>query len=610
VEAASGRTIGTVDGIRVLRECHPGAIYLHAGRQYLVRELDLAQATVLVEPAAVDWYTNALGAKDTRILEVLDERHERTGGERGARPVALSAWLARLRVTETVIGYERKKVFGSQVLSQHALTLPPVVYESVGVVWAATPALEATLRGAGRHLLGSLHAAEHAAIALLPLLALCDRGDIGGISTPYHPQVGCGAVFVYEGHAGGVGIAERGFAALPEWLRRVARLLAECPCDDGCPSCVQSPKCGNGNRPLDKAGALLALRCLLGQEAMREAVAEPWRLRLAEGNEEAEEATAESPRAARASAEREAEVAADDERHPAPWREAGHDVALALRAAEVPTALARPTTVRPSSSRGAQRRSHLADRPSRSTRARRDPRVASRAHEPWLPLDRATVPSTPAPLAPPPAQRGLFPLAASLRDLVRSWWRRGRGDGPLPAGGTLLFDLETLRSAAEVGGWGNAHRMGVALAVVCHLEEQRFRVFREREVADLAATLRRGRLVVGYNVRRFDYRVLSGYTGADYAHLLPTLDLLEEVHRALGFRLRMNDLALATLGSGKSADGLQSLAWVKQGRLDLVEQYCRKDVEVLRDLYLFGRREGYLLWRDRQERDLRLPVRW
>jgi DEAD/DEAH box helicase domain-containing protein len=174
----------------------------------------------------------------------------------------------------------------------------------------------------------------------------------------------------------------------------------------------------------------------------------------------------------------------------------------------------------------------------------------------------------------------------------------------------VLFDLETMRSAADVGGWGNAHRMGVAMAVLWHLEEQRFETFRERDVDTLIERLRAARLVIGYNVRRFDYRVLAGYTGADYNRLVPTLDLLEEVHRALGFRIRLNDLALATLGSGKSADGLQSLAWVKQGRLDLVEAYCRKDVEVLRDVYLFGRREGYVLWRDRQERRLRLPVKW
>ena len=174
----------------------------------------------------------------------------------------------------------------------------------------------------------------------------------------------------------------------------------------------------------------------------------------------------------------------------------------------------------------------------------------------------------------------------------------------------MLFDLETQRSAAEVGGWGNAHRMGVSTAVLCHLEDDRFEVYGEDRLPELVAALRDADLVIGFNVRRFDYRVLGGYTGADYNRLVPTLDLLEEVYRALGFRLRLDDLARETLGSGKSADGLQCLEWVREGRLDLVQAYCRRDVEVLRDLYLFGRREGYVLYRDRQERRVRLPVRW
>jgi DEAD/DEAH box helicase domain-containing protein len=213
----------------------------------------------------------------------------------------------------------------------------------------------------------------------------------------------------------------------------------------------------------------------------------------------------------------------------------------------------------------------------------------------------------------PPAESWLARSLRALRLAPRRWrlpaglwpWRRAACDGD-----TVLFDLETLRSAADVGGWQNAPRMGLALAVVCHLEQERFEVFREGEAEALSRALRAARLVVGFNLRRFDYRVLGGYTGADYNRLVPTLDLLEEIHRALGFRLRLDHLARETLGSGKSADGLVCLEWVRAGRLDLVEDYCRRDVEVLRDLYLFGRREGYVMYRDRAERRLRLPVRW
>lgn len=180
-----------------------------------------------------------------------------------------------------------------------------------------------------------------------------------------------------------------------------------------------------------------------------------------------------------------------------------------------------------------------------------------------------------------------------------------------PGGGTLVFDLETLRSAAEVGGWGNAHRMGLAVAVVCHLEEGRFEVFGEGEIHRLVAALEAASLVIGFNVKRFDYRVLGGYTGIDHARRIRTLDLLEEIHRTLGFRIGLDALARATLGTGKTADGLQSLRWVAEGRLDLVAEYCRHDVEVLRDLYLHGRREGHVVFPARRGGGpLRLPVAW
>jgi len=185
--------------------------------------------------------------------------------------------------------------------------------------------------------------------------------------------------------------------------------------------------------------------------------------------------------------------------------------------------------------------------------------------------------------------------------------RGGQGVRVREGTGTVLFDIETLRSASDVGGWHKAYRMGVAVGVVCHLEEGRFEIFPESRVRDLIEALRGASLVIGYNIKRFDYLVLSGYTGEDFSRLLPTLDLLEDVASRLGFRVGMGHLAQETLGVGKSADGLQSLEWVRQGRLDLVEQYCRKDVEILRDLYLHGRREGFLFYRDRK-RDLKLKL--
>ena len=152
--------------------------------------------------------------------------------------------------------------------------------------------------------------------------------------------------------------------------------------------------------------------------------------------------------------------------------------------------------------------------------------------------------------------------------------------------------------------------MGVALAVALELEEGRFTTFLEPEVPQLIASLKRADLVVGYNSLRFDYAVLSGYTGEDYARTLPSLDLLESLRARLRYRVGLGHLARETLGVDKSADGLQSLEWVRAGRLDLVEQYCRRDVELLRDVYLFGRREGYVVIADRVAGRIRVAVDW
>ncbi len=231
LDVIRGAVIGHIDGVRVLHECHPGAVYLHAGRQYLIEELDHGRRLALAAPADLDYYTTPLTEKDTEVLEVLAAR----------RRGPLATRLARLKITERVVGFEKKRVAGQQVIEELPLELPPVVFETVGLWWVAPHTHELLLRRAGRHFAGSLHAAEHAAISLLPLVALCDRGDVGGMSFPYHPQVGSGAVFLYDGHPGGIGIAARTFAELPDLLARVLELLRTCPCEDGCPGACSPP---------------------------------------------------------------------------------------------------------------------------------------------------------------------------------------------------------------------------------------------------------------------------------------------------------------------------------------------------------------------------------
>ena len=169
--------------------------------------------------------------------------------------------------------------------------------------------------------------------------------------------------------------------------------------------------------------------------------------------------------------------------------------------------------------------------------------------------------------------------------------------------------METQKSAEEVGGWQNVPDMKLALAITYNAINSQFKTYFEKDVDRLLLDLVMADRVIGYNIDRFDLAVLKGYTQWELSRIR-TFDLLSDIYRKLGFRLKLGDLAEATLGLGKSADGLQSLKWWKEGRLDLIEQYCRRDVEVTRDLFLFGKRNGYVLYRDRDGKQLRLPVDW
>jgi len=465
VHESTQRTIGTVDGVRAFVECHEGALYLHQGQQFEVVELDRDRRRVMVRRVERDYYTQVLSEKETEILEVMASR--RTAGYRVS--------LGRLRVTQEFKEYVRRRISDQQKLSSHPLDLPPLVYETVGMWWEIPDAVKEEATARELHYMGSIHASEHAAISLFPLLTICDRNDIGGISYPLHPQTSTSAVFIYDGFPGGIGLAAKGFEQVERLLDRTLSLISQCPCDIGCPSCIHSPKCGSGNHPLDKPGAIFVLESLV--------------------------------------------------------------------------------------------------RPSRP----------------------AVVPSRP-PADPAPVRKA--PSPSDSRATASDAGRR-----------ILYFDLETRRSAEEVGGWDRISDMGLALAVVYDEAAGEYRTYLEEDVDRLIIDLMSADRVVGFNVKRFDYAVLRGYRDAAFGRI-PTCDMLEEIHRRLGFRLRLDHLAEVTLGCNKSADGLQSLEWFKQGRMDLIEEYCRKDVDITRRLYLYGKDKGYLLYRDRNQRAMRVQVSW
>ena len=249
VEAQSGTVLGLVERERAYSTVHEGAVYLHLGESYLVRELDLRARAAVVTPYKGDYYTQAKKETNTAIEETL--RTERRCG--------LDLCFGRISVTERVVAYQKKSVRDQSTLETVQLDLPETSFETEAIWYVPEPE---QLTGLERMptLLGTLHAAEHSMIALLPLWAMCDRWDIGGLSTNIHFQTDAPTVFVYDGHSGGVGITERGFNAFEGWVEDTARMLEGCPCTGGCPSCVQSPKCGNLNEMLDKGGALTLLR--------------------------------------------------------------------------------------------------------------------------------------------------------------------------------------------------------------------------------------------------------------------------------------------------------------------------------------------------------------
>jgi DEAD/DEAH box helicase domain-containing protein len=451
--------IGSIGAGSVMSECHPGAIYLHHGRQYRVVALDLEQRKVDALPIFAAYFTKPLGERET---EVLSRTRQRPAG---------SFLLAegRVKVTSRIVGYERRRVRGQELLGTEPLDLPPSSYET-NALWLELPdEIPHALAASGRNPMGSLHAVEHAALALLPLFALCDRFDLAGITYKLHPQLGRAAIFLYDAHEGGIGLVHSVYERIETLLETTRARLAECECGEGCPACVHSPRCSNGNRPIDKAGALEALGLMLGREILPPAPA-PLRLEA---------------------------VVADEEE-------------------------------------------------------------AIAAEQPELRI--------------------------------------------------VTFDLETQRSAEEVGGWHNAHLMRLACAVAWDSAEREFFTYREHEVDALLGRLASADLVIGFNVHRFDYRVLRGYAGRDLSRL-PTFDLLDAIHARLGFRLTLGHLGEETLGTPKSADGLQSLAWFKQGRHEEIARYCRQDVAILRDLFDYARLHGHLLFRAKNGERVRLPMK-
>jgi DEAD/DEAH box helicase domain-containing protein len=252
-EADTGRLLGTVDAAASHSTVHEGAVYLHQGQSFLVRALDLDDAIALVDAETPDWSTSARDLTDISIVTT----------SRSVVHGAVTLNLGTVDVTQHVVSFLRRRLGSGEVIGEEPLDLPPRQLRTIAAWWTVRDEL---LEQAGidpAALPGAAHAAEHASIGLLPLVATCDRWDVGGVSTALHPDTGLATVFVYDGHAGGAGFAERAYNRAERWLTATRDAIASCKCETGCPSCVQSPKCGNGNEPLDKDAAKRLLTAVI-----------------------------------------------------------------------------------------------------------------------------------------------------------------------------------------------------------------------------------------------------------------------------------------------------------------------------------------------------------
>jgi len=515
-----GSLVGSVEYPAVFRDCHPQAIYLQGGSEYLVTKLDLETKTVVVREVDVDYYTSALSNEEVEILETSKEQEI---GNLKVNPVGKNTSgrvkLGRVKVTEKVGGYVRRRVVNQVKIDEHNLRLPPYVYETEAF-WLEVPLfLKEKISQRGLDFLGGLHAAEHAIIAVFPLFALCDRWDLGGVSYYQHPQAGVPVIFIHDAYPGGVGLSYKAYEVIEQLIKATWELVSQCSCEKGCPSCIQSPKCGSGNRPLDKRATLELLANLISPVVADFSLRSPVR-------------------------------------HPRHWTQ---------------------------------------------TKTQQEEIV----HSP-----QSTVHSPQSIVYSPQSivhkeVRGDIKVEREEITLVAEEEKKSFEEKSK----IVFLDIETQKLAQDVGGWEFKDEMRVSVVVTYNTKDEKFNYFTEEDIYSLLDELLSADLVIGFNIKGFDYAVLQPYFKFDLLKL-PTLDLLEVIHRRLGFRLSLDHLARVTLGKAKSGSGYQAVAWYREGEMEKLKEYCQRDVEITKELYEFGKEHKYLLFESREGQIMRIPVEW
>lgn len=438
--------IATAGGRRAYMDNFQGAVYMHRGNSFIIKSVDRAKKEIHAEPFTGNYFTVAKTEKTTMVESTIKQKQES----------GMASCFCGLKVTELLTGYSRISGRTGEKITDVPLEETPIQFSTKGMYVLIPDSIRAALTDMELDFMGSIHAFEHAMISVVPTFYLASRDDIGGISYPYHPQLGSSAVFMYDAYPGGIGINERVYERFTELVERTLELVQECDCESGCPACIYSPKCGSGNYPLDKKGAVELMKMLLSGE-------------------------------------------------------------------------------------------HLPDGEQTVTEIKRTD--------------------------------------------------------------TLVYDIETKHSAADVGGWNNSHKMGISAAVVYSFEKDEYEVYTEKDADSFISRLEGAKCIIGFNNIGFDNKVITGYRMPDFSKAM-VFDILADVRAKTGRRFSLDNMAGATIGAAKSADGLQALEWYKNGEIDKIIEYCKKDVEVTRDLFLHGAEKGFVNALLKEGAVVRIPVDW
>ena len=452
--SSKSQIIGTVDIRQAYTETHEGAIYLHRGQQYLVDTLDFATKSIYVHKENVTWHTRVRTNKNTEILEEYAQ----------TKVFGIQVGFGKLKVTENITGYERRQNNNLKLLSIKELNYPPLTFDTEGLWFIIPEYCIQLLEKNFFHFMGAIHAFEHITIGLMPLIVMADRNDIGGISIPYFDALKSPAVFIYDGCAGGAGLCKKAFQQLETLLKAVLKRLSDCTCELGCPSCVISPKCGSGNRPIDKDGAKLLVKTFIENTVYPDEIP------------------------------------------------------------QIYPQLKKETTMN-----------------------------------------------------------------------IHNYQK------------IMVLDVETRYSADEVGGWNNADKMGVSIAVL--FDSENYQSFTQDELPTMFELMKQADIIIGFNTLNFDYKVLQPFCSYDLWSL-PSLDLLYEIKKRLNYRVSLDNLASSTFNTNKSANGLLALKWWKEGNINDIIKYCQKDVEITKQLFEFGKENNYVLFTNKAGQKVRIPVTW